>query len=86
MLRDPGFDVLRALRGAYKSLHVLAREDLARFCRANETCFDADPRIHALLEGRREVYLRIMDYIDLPIDEHYARLVEIRATKLEDDE
>ena len=29
-------------------------EDLAKFCRANETTFHADPRIHAALEGRRD--------------------------------
>lgn len=40
-------------------------EDLARFCRASETCFDPDPRIHAALEGRREVWLRIQEYLNL---------------------
>lgn len=33
--------------------------DLRRFCRAEASCFDADPQSHALLEGRREVWLRI---------------------------
>lgn len=33
--------------------------DLEPFCRAIETCFHVDPRQHALLEGRREVWLRI---------------------------
>jgi hypothetical protein len=37
-------------------------EDLAKFCRADQSCFDADPRIHAVLEGRREVWLRIQEY------------------------
>jgi len=40
-------------------------EDLAKFCRASDTCFDPDPRIHAALEGRREVWLRIQEYLDL---------------------
>lgn len=40
--------------------------DLAEFCRANESTFDADPRIHALKEGRREVWLRITAHLDLP--------------------
>lgn len=40
-------------------------EDLARFCRANETCFHQDPRLHAVLEGRREVWLRIQQHINL---------------------
>lgn len=39
--------------------------DLAKFCRANETTFHADPRIHAALEGRREVFLRILQHINL---------------------
>ncbi len=39
--------------------------DLARFCRANETCFHTDPRLHAVLEGRREVFLRICQHLHL---------------------
>lgn len=46
-------------------------EDLAKFCRANESCFHPDPRIHAALEGRREVYLRIMQHLDLTTDQLY---------------
>jgi hypothetical protein len=44
-------------------------EDLSRFCREKETCFHPDPRIHAALEGRREVFLRIRDYLDLSVEE-----------------
>ena len=40
-------------------------EDLARFCRAVEPTFHEDPRIHALLEGRREVWLRIVNHLNL---------------------
>lgn len=43
--------------------------DLARFCRANESCWNPDPRIHAALEGRREVWLRIQEYLRLPVEE-----------------
>jgi len=39
--------------------------DLAKFCRATETCFDADPRLHAVAEGRREVWLRIQRHLNL---------------------
>lgn len=39
--------------------------DLARFCRANETCFHPDARVHAATEGRREVWLRIQQHINL---------------------
>lgn len=47
--------------------------DLSTFCRANESTFDPDPRIHALLEGRREVYLRIINF--LSIDSETARSI-----------
>lgn len=51
--------------------------DLRDFCRANKTTFDADPRVHALLEGRREVILRIFDM--LGIDSREVRhLVEVK--------
>jgi hypothetical protein len=43
--------------------------DLAKFCRANATCFDADPRIHAVLEGRREVWLRMTQHLNLTVEE-----------------
>ena len=47
--------------------------DLEKFCRANDTTFHLDPRKHALLEGRREVYLRIRDHLDLPIDKLFKK-------------
>lgn len=47
-------------------------KDLARFCRANETTFHADPRAHALAEGRREVWLRIQQHLHLPPEELWA--------------
>lgn len=40
-------------------------KDLERFCRAHESCFHADARVSALLEGRREVLLRIQDHLKL---------------------
>jgi len=46
--------------------------DLAKFCRANETTFNADPRIHAALEGRREVWCRIQQHLNLSTEELYA--------------
>lgn len=47
-------------------------EDLARFCRANESCFHADPRAHAVLEGRREVWLRIQRHLRLTDEQLFA--------------
>lgn len=39
--------------------------DLAKFCRANDPTFNPDARIHAVLEGRREVWLRIQKHLGL---------------------
>lgn len=39
--------------------------DLHKFCRATEPTFDADPRTHALIEGRREVWLRIQRHLQM---------------------
>ena len=44
-------------------------KDLARFCRASESTFKEDARHHAILEGRREVFLRISRYLNLTPDE-----------------
>ena len=52
-------------------------EDLAKFCRAHESTFNADPRIHAAMEGRREVWLRIQEMISLT-DEELLDLHKIR--------
>lgn len=47
--------------------------DLAKFCRANQSTFHADPRVHAVAEGRREVWLRISQHLNLT-DEQLWRL------------
>jgi hypothetical protein len=39
--------------------------DLRRFCHADYPTFDPDPRVHALKEGRREVWLRIEHFLNL---------------------
>lgn len=44
-------------------------QDLARFCRANESTFHPDARVHAALEGRREVWLRIQQHLQLNDEE-----------------
>lgn len=40
-------------------------QDLARFCRANESTFHRDPRVEGRLDGRREVWLRIQRNLNL---------------------
>lgn len=43
--------------------------DLAKFCRAAQTTFTPDERATALLEGRREVWLRIQHHLKLSDDD-----------------
>ena len=43
--------------------------DLAGFCRANESTFHEDARLHAVAEGRREVWLRIQNHLNLSPDD-----------------
>lgn len=67
------FDFLRGRKSAYKFAFSLsnpaARQvlaDLAVFCRANETCVVAgDHDKSMVLEGRREVWLRIQQHLNL---------------------
>lgn len=46
-------------------------KDLAQFCRAHESTFHADARLHAVLEGRREVWLKIERMLKLTSEELY---------------
>lgn len=46
-------------------------EDLAWFCHANESSFDENPQRMAMHEGRREVYLRIQEWIDFDTSQLY---------------
>ena len=40
----------------------LVLADLVRFCRARDSEFHGDARLHAFLSGRRDVWLRIEQY------------------------
>lgn len=51
--------VFRSLPGEY----VLA--DLARFCRAHESTFHDNERVQSKLDGRREVWLRIANHLNM---------------------
>ena len=70
LLRDRQVSYQHALGGA-PGQAVLA--DLARFCRADQTTFHPDPRVHALMEGRREVWLRIKEHLDLDLEDLLRR-------------
>jgi hypothetical protein len=43
-------------------------EDLAKFCRAHESTFHAEERVAGRLDGRREVWLRIQQHLQLSED------------------
>jgi hypothetical protein len=63
-------DLLFRRQKAYQSVFnsPVGREvllDLARFCRAHESTFNADPRIAANFDGRREVWLRIEQHLQM---------------------
>jgi len=60
---------VKTFRNAFGE-EVLA--DLAKFCRANQTTFHVDARAHALAEGRREVFLRISQHLQLTDDELWS--------------
>lgn len=49
----------------FSPAQVAVIRDLRRFCHAETPTFDADPRVHALREGRREVWLRIERFLAL---------------------
>lgn len=50
--------------------HVVM-EDLAKFCRAHQSTFHKDDRVSATMEGRREVFLRIAENLELGLEEIY---------------
>ena len=58
-------------------------KDLASFCRANESCFHPDPRVHAVMEGRREVFLRIQEHLKLT--EEQLLTIYTHSRKVSDD-
>lgn len=60
--------------------------DLAKFCRANETTFNTDARIHAALEGRREVWLRIQQHLNLTDAKLFALYNNNQFNVVEEDE
>lgn len=64
------YNFLSGRRWAYKNTfdnpngqRVL--KDLARFCRANDPTFHENERVDAALQGRREVWLRIQQHLQL---------------------
>lgn len=78
-------DLLRSKGSAYRRIPDEVLFDLAKFCRAHETCYNADPRIHAVLEGRREVWLRIQKFSRLSPERLLEIYVQGQAPTMEDE-
>lgn len=57
----------RVFKSGEDSRRVLL--DLAKFCRAHETTVGENERATLVLEGRREVWLRIQQHINLTDEE-----------------
>jgi len=88
-LRDDTAELQKAYQIAFSGeAGQIVLADLARFCRANEPCWSPDQRFHALLEGRREGWLRIQSQCDLTVEELMQRRLGDTAivVRLEGDE
>lgn len=65
-LRSMLFNRQRAYISVFDSeFGKYVKNDLGLFCREKESCFHEDPRIHAVIEGRREVILRINNHLEM---------------------
>lgn len=63
-------DYLQTRAQAYRTvfdgpLGEVVLKDLSAFCRATTSTFHPDPRAAAQLDGRREVFLRIQEHLQL---------------------
>lgn len=60
----------RRVLGATPSPDVeVILKDLAKFCRAHESTAHPNPHVAARLDGRREVWLRIAEHLNLPVED-----------------
>lgn len=81
-LVDKVRNLLRLRRSAYlqtfggEGASRTVLKDLARFCRANDTTFRPNDREHVLLEGRREVWLRIQRHLNMSVEEIFQLTIE----------
>ena len=82
MLVQQAKDFIFARQRAYyltfgEGEHVkIVLDDLRKFCRDGESTFHEDPRKHALLEGRREVFLRIKDHLEMKSQDFWDKYGE----------
>jgi hypothetical protein len=56
----------QAYRHVFKGIYAeRVLEDLAKFCRAHASTFHPDARMEGVLQGRREVWLRIAKHLNM---------------------
>lgn len=56
----------QSYRLVFKGIHAeTVMVDLAKFCRANHSTFHKDPRVEGVMQGRREVWLRIAAHLNM---------------------
>ena len=67
-------DALRRILAKPGEDNRILWEFLTRFCRADRSTFHEDPRMHAVLEGRREVFLILRKHLDLPFEDLWVLL------------
>jgi hypothetical protein len=65
------WDYLRGKRAVYRQIPAPVLADLAVFCRAYQSCFDPNDRLHARAEGRRDVWLFIQKHLKLTDEQLY---------------
>lgn len=75
-LKEQGTKLLATRKLAYQRVFLKkgadtdkVLSDLAKFCRASTTTFHADQRLSDVLLGRREVWLRIAQHLQLTEDQ-----------------
>jgi hypothetical protein len=74
----------RTFGGEKNPLAEIILEDLAKFCRANETTFHPDARVSAVLEGRREVWLRVQEFMTLNAEQLLEKYTKNPTPNTED--
>lgn len=65
-------------KGEHGDIEFVMR-DLAAFCRAYEPTFNMNPKVQDLLEGRREVFMRIMSFMHLSHDTLYVQYTDAKT-------
>jgi hypothetical protein len=58
--------------------------DLARTCRYFDSTFDPNPSVMAFLEGRRDVFMRIRQHLELTEEELIARVMTVQRIEQEE--